>query len=70
MRSKTNRLSWLSILFVPLTLPGQAHLSACDTPSLKQVLLDNVDLIDALGPLTVSGGRLNVYQAVVACVSP
>jgi subtilisin family serine protease len=47
-------------------------LSACDldTLTLKQVLLDNVDPIEALGPLTVSGGRLNVYQAVAACVSP
>jgi subtilisin family serine protease len=62
------------------TSPATAHvsgaaglvLSACDldTPTLKQVLLDNVDLIDALDGLTVTGGRLNVYQAVAACVSP
>ncbi len=47
-------------------------LSACwvDTPTLKQLLLDNVDPIDALSLITITGGRLNVFQALRACVSP
>ncbi len=46
-------------------------LSACalDTPTLKQLLLNSVDPIDALGPLTITGGRLNVFQALTGCVS-
>ena len=41
-------------------------LSVCwlDTRALKQILMDNVDPVDVLGPLTITGGRLNVYQAV------
>ncbi len=47
-------------------------LSACwvDTPTLKQLLLDNVDPIDALSLITITGGRLNVFQALRACVPP
>jgi subtilisin family serine protease len=41
-------------------------LSVCwlDPVSLKQNLMDTVDPIDALAPYTITGGRLNVYQAV------
>jgi subtilisin family serine protease len=47
-------------------------LSVCslDTPTLKQLLLDNVDPIDALSLITITGGRLNVFQALRACVPP
>jgi subtilisin family serine protease len=64
-------MSGTSVATAHVSGAGALVLSACDldTPTLKEVLLDNVDLIDALGPLTVSGGRLNVYQAVAACVS-
>jgi len=46
-------------------------LSACDldTPTLKQVILDNVDPIDSMSGITATGGRLNVYSALSACTS-
>jgi subtilisin family serine protease len=47
-------------------------LSYCgmDTPTLKQVLLNNVDPVAALNGLTITGGRLNVFAAMLdpSCV--
>jgi subtilisin family serine protease len=47
-------------------------LSYCsmDTPTLKQALLNNVDPIDALQGITITGGRLNVFAAMLdpSCV--
>jgi subtilisin family serine protease len=44
-------------------------LSACDldTASLKQLLLDSVDPIPSMSGRTITGGRLNVYNALAAC---
>lgn len=41
-------------------------LSVCWAPNvaIKQILMDSVDPIDALTPFSITGGRLNVYQAV------
>ena len=41
-------------------------LSYCsmDTPTLISVLLNNVDPVDALSGLTITGGRLNVFSAM------
>jgi len=51
---------------------GALVLAACsvDTPTLKRLLLDNVDPIAELSLITITGGRLNVFQALTACVSP
>lgn len=47
-------------------------LSYCsmDTPTLKQVLLNNVDPVAALSGITITGGRLNVFAAMLdpACI--
>jgi len=45
-------------------------LSVCtvDTPALKQVLMQGVDPIDALSQFCITGGRLNVYQAIAWCI--
>jgi len=47
-------------------------LSYCgmDTPTLKQVLLNNVDPVAALNGITITGGRLNVFAAMLdpSCV--
>jgi len=47
-------------------------LSACDlnTEELKNNILDNVDPVSSLGDKTVTGGRLNVNNAISACSSP
>ncbi len=47
-------------------------LSICDmdTPTLKQLLMDSVDPIDALSQFSITGGRLNVANAVTACIPP
>jgi len=44
-------------------------LSVCslDTASLKSNLTDNVDLIDSMRDITITGGRLNVNRAILAC---
>ena len=43
-----------------LTNPGETALI------IKQAMLDNVDSLSALDGITVSGGRLNLYSAVLA----
>jgi len=47
-------------------------LSVCslDTAALKSNLLNNVDPIPSLSGITVTGGRLNVNKAILACNSP
>jgi subtilisin family serine protease len=47
-------------------------LSVCslDTAALKSNLLNNVDPIPALSGITVTGGRLNVDNAIRACSGP
>jgi subtilisin family serine protease len=47
-------------------------LAACDlhTDRLKAVLLEHVDQIPALVGKTLTGGRLNVYRALVSCMTP
>jgi len=47
-------------------------LSVCslDTAGLKNNLLNNVDPISSLSGLTVTGGRLNVNNAIRACSAP
>ncbi|OLE55990.1 MAG: hypothetical protein AUG51_00235 [Acidobacteria bacterium 13_1_20CM_3_53_8] len=47
-------------------------LSRCtlDTTRLKSTLLDNVDFIPALASATITGGRLNVNNALTACNHP
>jgi subtilisin family serine protease len=47
-------------------------LSRCDlnTAELKANILDNVDHKSSLAGKTVTGGRLNVYKAIVACSTP
>ena len=47
-------------------------LSVCslDTAALKSNLLNNVDPIPALSGITVTGGRLNVNKALLACGAP
>ena len=47
-------------------------LSACslDTASVKAALLDTVDQVPGLGGLTITGGRLNVVEALRACTAP
>jgi len=47
-------------------------LSVCslDTAALKSNLLNNVDPITALSGITVTGGRLNVDNAIRACSGP
>lgn len=44
-------------------------LSVCDldTATLKATLIDSADPIDSLSGITVSGGRLNVHAAILAC---
>lgn len=44
-------------------------LSVCslDTPNLKADLLSNVDPIPSMSGITITGGRLNVNQAIHAC---
>jgi len=46
-------------------------LSVCDlsTDALKQLLLDTVDPIPSMSGITVTGGRLNVFNALSACTS-
>jgi subtilisin family serine protease len=47
-------------------------LSKCDlnTAQLKDIILKNVDPIPSLFGKTVTGGRLNVYKAILACSTP
>ena len=47
-------------------------LSVCslDTAALKSNLLNNVDPIPSLSGITVTGGRLNVNKAILACNAP
>jgi subtilisin family serine protease len=44
-------------------------LSACalDTAGLKSILLNSIDLIPSMSGVTITGGRLNVNQAIRAC---
>ncbi len=46
-------------------------LSACDlgTDDLKQLLLDSVDPIPSMDGITATGGRLNVFNALVTCTA-
>lgn len=43
---------------------------ALDTAALKANLIEQVDLVPALNSVTVSGGRLNVNQALRECTAP
>ncbi len=43
---------------------------ALDTAALKANLIEQVDLVPALNSITVSGGRLNVNQALRDCTAP
>ena len=43
---------------------------ALTTPSLKAILLNNVTPLASLAGRTISGGRLNVNQALSACTNP
>jgi subtilisin family serine protease len=47
-------------------------LSVCalDTAALKATLLSTVDPLPSLAGVTITGGRLNAYQALVACLTP
>jgi subtilisin family serine protease len=47
-------------------------LSACslDTPKLRDVILNTVDPVPALVGKTMTGGRLNVFNAIRACSAP
>jgi subtilisin family serine protease len=47
-------------------------LSVCDMDyaAMKQLLMDSVDPIDALTQFTITGGRLNVFNAVTGCLPP
>src|SRR5262245_4458169 len=47
-------------------------LSVCSltTAGLKSTLLDNVDPTASMAGITISGGRLNVDQAIRACAPP
>ena len=46
-------------------------LSVCDltTDALKQLLIDTVDPIPSMSGITITGGRLNVFNALVACTA-
>ncbi len=46
-----------------LATPGPAALE------LKQIILDTVDILPTLADVTVSGGRLNLYNAVLAATT-
>ncbi len=43
---------------------------ALDTAALKANLVEQVDLVPALNSITVSGGRLNVHNALRDCTAP
>jgi subtilisin family serine protease len=43
---------------------------ALSTAELKETLLGTVDPMAGLGYITTSGGRLNVYSALNACIAP
>lgn len=47
-------------------------LSRCplDTAELKNAILNNVDPVPSLAATTITGGRLNVYRALMACADP
>lgn len=47
-------------------------LSACNqnTASLKATLLNNVDSINSMSGITITGGRLNVDRAIQSCTGP
>jgi subtilisin family serine protease len=43
---------------------------ALDTAALKDILLSNLDPVDSLAGVTITGGRLNVNNSIRACTAP
>jgi hypothetical protein len=39
------------------------------TDALKQLLIDTVDPIPSMSGITITGGRLNVFNALSACTA-